>query len=137
VRASTKGKICQFMVIVIATRKKLYNTTKFFKNITIEIILKNLPHHAGLQTSTYYSRPIPPHHRKKVGSFWWHDIMSIFYHFFMMVTCTTHEGKTVYFWSDTRNPRALQWKLPQLYSFALNKNRSAKAFRNGDIQRHF
>jgi hypothetical protein len=30
----------------------------------------------------------------------------------------------------------LQWKFPQLYSFALNKNISAKAFRSGDIQRH-
>jgi hypothetical protein len=31
----------------------------------------------------------------------------------------------------------LQWKFPQLFSFGLHKNISAKAFRSGDIQRNF
>jgi hypothetical protein len=39
------------MVTVIATLHKFYNTTKFFKNITTQIMLKNLLHHAGLKTS--------------------------------------------------------------------------------------
>jgi hypothetical protein len=37
----------------------------------------------------------------------------------------------------TRNAGVLQCKFPQLYSFPLNKNISAKVFMDGDIQRHF
>jgi hypothetical protein len=35
-----------------------------------------------LTWSVFYSRPIPPHHRKGVGSFWWRDIMSLSDNFF-------------------------------------------------------
>jgi hypothetical protein len=84
-----------------------------------------------------YSRPIPPHHRKKVSSFWWRDIMTLSDHFFMMAACTVNEGSSQYFWMDTWNLGILQWNFSQLYSFALNKNILAKAFKTCDIQRHF
>jgi hypothetical protein len=63
--------------------------------------------------------------------------MSLSNHFFMMVACTFNEGSTLYFWRDTWNLGVLQWKFPQLFSFGLHKNISAKAFRSGDIQRNF
>jgi hypothetical protein len=30
-----------------------------------------------LTWNAFYSRPISPYHRKKVGSFWWRDIISL------------------------------------------------------------
>jgi hypothetical protein len=63
--------------------------------------------------------------------------MSILDNFFMMVECTTNEGSTIHFWRDIRNAGVLQRKFPQLYSYALNKNISAKSFMTGNIQRHF
>jgi hypothetical protein len=54
-----------------------------------------------LTWETLYSRPIPPHHRKKVGSFWWRYIISLSDHFFMMAACTLNEGSSLYFWRDT------------------------------------
>jgi hypothetical protein len=50
-----------------------------------------------LTWEAFYTRPIPLHHRKCVGSFWWRDIMSLSDHFFMMVACTAQEGNTLYF----------------------------------------
>jgi hypothetical protein len=38
-----------------------------------------------LTWNAFYSRPIPPHHMKKVRSFWWRDIMTLLDHFFMML----------------------------------------------------
>jgi hypothetical protein len=63
--------------------------------------------------------------------------MSISDNFFMMAECTANEGNTIYFWRDTWNAGVLQWKFPQLYSYALNKNISAKSFMSGNIFRHF
>jgi hypothetical protein len=90
-----------------------------------------------LTWEAFYTRPIPPHHRKHVGSFWWRDIMSLSDHFFMMAACKAHERNTLYFWRDTWNAGVLQWKFSQLYSFALNKNISLKAFWDREIQNHF
>jgi hypothetical protein len=90
-----------------------------------------------LTWEAFYTRPIPPHHIKHVGSFWWRDIMSLSNHFFMMAACTAREGHTLYFWRDTWNAKVLQWKFPQLYSFILNENISLKAFRDREIQNHF
>jgi hypothetical protein len=63
--------------------------------------------------------------------------MSISDNFFMMAECIIHEGDTIYFWRDTWNQGVLQWKFPHLYSYALNKNILAKAFRYGDIHKYF
>jgi hypothetical protein len=52
----------------------------------------------------------------------------------MIAAYTAHEGNTLYFWRDTWNAWMLQWKFPQLYSFALNKNISLKAFRDRDLE---
>jgi hypothetical protein len=90
-----------------------------------------------LTWSAFYSRPIPPHQRKGVGSFWWRDIMSLSNNFFMLSSCSAHEGNTIYFWRDSWNHSVLQWKFPQLYSFALNKNISLKAFHSKYILDHF
>jgi hypothetical protein len=49
-----------------------------------------------LTWNSFYNRPIPPHHRKGVGSFWWRDIMTL-YNFFMMATCSANMGDTTYF----------------------------------------
>jgi hypothetical protein len=57
--------------------------------------------------------------------------------FFILAFCSTHEGNTIYFWRDSWTHGVLQWKFPQLYSFALNKNISLKAFRSRDILEHF
>jgi hypothetical protein len=63
--------------------------------------------------------------------------MSIYDHYFMLASCSAQVGYTIYFWRDTWNLGVLQWKFPQLFSYALNKNISLKAFREGDIQSHF
>jgi hypothetical protein len=89
-----------------------------------------------LTWEAFYRRPIPPHHRKKVGSFWWRH-MSLSDHLSMMAACIVNERSSLYFWRDTWNLGVLQLKFLQLYSFALNKNILAKAFRSSDIQRHF
>jgi hypothetical protein len=39
------------MVTMIATIQKFYNTTKYFTNINIQIMLKNPPHRAELKIS--------------------------------------------------------------------------------------
>jgi hypothetical protein len=72
-----------------------------------------------------------------VSSFWWRDIMSLSDNFFMMASYTSPTGNTIYLWRDTWNLGVLQRKIPQLYSFTLNKNISAQAFRNGNIHRLF
>jgi hypothetical protein len=72
-----------------------------------------------------------------VGSFWWRDIINLSDHFFMMASCSAREGDTLYFWRDTWDLGVLQWKFPQLFSFALNKNISLKAFKTRQIERHF
>jgi hypothetical protein len=41
------------MITVIGTLQKFYNTTKFFKNITIKIMLKNPPHPTGYKLVIY------------------------------------------------------------------------------------
>jgi hypothetical protein len=73
--------------------------------------------------------------QEEVGSFWWRDIMNLSDHFF-------HDG---YMFSKRRRYLillerylgVLQWKFPQLFSFALNKNISLKAFKTGQLERHF
>jgi hypothetical protein len=57
----------------------------------------------SLTWNAFYSRPIPPHHKRRVGAFWWRDIMSLSDHFFMMASCSSHEGVTSYFWRDSWN----------------------------------
>jgi hypothetical protein len=55
----------------------------------------------------------------------------------MMASCTSQAGNTIYLWRDTWNLGVLQWEIPQLYYFALNRNISAQAFRNGNIHKLF
>jgi hypothetical protein len=55
----------------------------------------------------------------------------------MLASCSTHEGNTIYFWGDTWNHGVLQWKFPQLYSFALNKNISLITFCSREVLDHF
>jgi hypothetical protein len=54
--------------------------------------------------------------------------MSLFDHFFMMATCSANDGHTLYFYRDFWNPRVLQWRFSQLFSFALNKDISLKNY---------
>jgi hypothetical protein len=115
---------------------RAHNTALLTKSMHKFYNKVNLPW-VQLTWQAFYSRPTPPHHRKDVGSFWWRDVMSISDNFFMMAKCVANEGSTIYFWRDAWNAGVLQWKFPQLYSFTLNKNTSAKSFMSGDIHRHF
>jgi hypothetical protein len=63
--------------------------------------------------------------------------MSLSNHYFMMASCNVNGGHTLYFWRDSWNPGVLRWRFPQLFSFALNKDISLKAFLSKDINSLF
>jgi hypothetical protein len=112
------------------------NTVLLLKHLHKFFNKKDIPW-VQLTWKAFYNWPIPPHHRKKVGSFWWRDIINLYDYFFMLASCSANEGDTLYFWRDTWDLGVLQWKFPQLSSFALNKNISLKAFKTWQIERHF
>jgi hypothetical protein len=58
-----------------------------------------------LTWADFYSRHVPPRHRKKVGSFWWSDIISILDHFFIMAACEAQEKRHILFLEGYLEPR--------------------------------
>jgi hypothetical protein len=58
-----------------------------------------------LTWADFYSRHVPPRHRKKVGSFWWRDIISILDHFFIMATYEAQEKRHILFLEGYLEPR--------------------------------
>lgn len=47
-----------------------------------------------------YRRPVAPHVRPPVGSFWWKDVMSLFDQFRLISSCKVNNGVFVMFWKD-------------------------------------
>jgi len=75
-----------------------------------------------------YSKPIAPHAKCLVGSFWWQDVMTLSLVFRSFASCEVGNGRTVCFWEDIWNGRLLKLDFPQLHSFARDPKVSVKAF---------
>jgi hypothetical protein len=72
------------------------NTTLLLKDLHKFYNKADIPW-VQLAWQAFYSNPSPPHHRKKVGSFWWRDIISFSANFFMMASYMAHAGNIIYF----------------------------------------
>lgn len=69
----------------------------------------------------YYSNGSLPGTRK-VGSFWWRDIIKLLYKFKGMASVMVGDGKSCLFWEDMWGDEVISQKFPELHSFARNKN---------------
>jgi hypothetical protein len=70
----------------------LHCCSNFFINSTIDSTS-----HGTLDLEYLLLKADPSSSQKQSGSFWWRDIMSISDHFFMVASCSTQEGNTIYF----------------------------------------
>ena len=68
---------------------------------------------------TYYQDCLPSD--KMVGSFWWRGILKTLPAFKLYAICKPGKGDTTLFWHDNWSDMPLQQKLPELFSFAVNK----------------
>jgi hypothetical protein len=75
-----------------------------------------------------YSRPIVPHARKLVGSFWWRDVMNLVDSFRQLATCKVNIGDTAMFWHGQWDLGILRLQFPQLHSFSQKGNISVQKF---------
>jgi len=74
----------------------------------------------------------------KKGSFWWRDVLKLLPQFKQMASVKMNSGITCHFWKDSWESQPLQTQYPQAFSFARNKNITArKAFRFNDIAAMF
>jgi hypothetical protein len=73
----------------------------------------------------YYNTKVL-HGTRKVGSFWWKDILRLNVIYRGIARCLIGDGLTVLFWDDLWTDGILSLEFPCLYSFALDQNSSVK-----------
>ena len=56
-----------------------------------------------------------------VGSFWWKAILKLLPTYKQQAKCNPGIGDTTLFWTDRWKDQTLQLQLPELFSFAINR----------------
>ena len=70
----------------------------------------------------YYQNGSLPSQSNCKGSFWWRSCVALQDHFKLQTSCSPGNGKSVLLWHDKWKKEPIQFTLPQLFSFAKNKN---------------
>ena len=103
------------------------------KALLIKNLYKFYNHHdipwVNLLWKAYYDNNTIPITNGRKGSFWWRNCLSFLDEFRSITTCVPADGATAYLWSDKWTENILEYKFPELFSFARDKMITVKSAR--------
>ncbi|KAL6655429.1 hypothetical protein ACP70R_006255 [Stipagrostis hirtigluma subsp. patula] len=99
---------------------RVQNKALLMKNLHKFYNKSDLPW-VSLVWESYYSNGKLPSDRK-IGSFWWKDVLKLQTEFKGMASCLVNNGASIYFWHDLWNGCFLPIQFPELYSYAKKKD---------------
>lgn len=114
-RPKTKGR----WILNLTTHNKspqIKNVDKFFNRHSLPYVNLTLNNH-------YKSRAAPS--SKKVGSFWWNDVLKTLDKFKGIPKASIKDGHFVHLWYDLWDTRVPSLSYHELFSYAINKTLSS------------